>query len=123
MSQLRGSAAQGGVAKKPSPQLPRETDSAFCVDLARPMGIRFYPARGAFFLPYGALQSVEWAQEILMLNYSTDTITIQGGGLHDLFIAIAEQRVSRIHVSLGVATGSNATEVTQITRLPREPAG
>lgn len=115
MSLLRGASGTAGTSEGRG--LPAAGDPAFTLDADRPMGIRFYLTRGAFFLPYGLLQSIEWSQEALVLKYATDTVTLTGSGLHALFVELAEYRVSRIHVSAGGSPQSEMTEVTEILRL------
>ena len=116
MSLLRGAA--GGVPPEARhSRLPTSGDPAFTVDSNRAVGIRFYPARGAFFLPYALLQSTDWTGEALVLNYATDTVTLVGSGLHELFVEISEHRVNRIHTE--IAGTSEGNEVTEIIRLPR----
>ena len=118
MSSLRGTLA-GSAPEGPHNRLPEAGDPAFNVDSSRAVGIRFYPGRGAFFLPYGQLQSVSWAGETLVLSYATDTVTLVGSSLHDLFIELAENRVNRIHAERGGASKGDRVEVTEIIRLPR----
>lgn len=118
MSQLRGTPASVLPEARPN-RLPAPGDPSFTVDGNRAIGIRFYPARGAFFLPYSLLQSVQWTNESLSLNYTTDTVTIVGSRLHGLFVEIAEHRVNRIHAELAGPSEGNTAEVTEIVRLPR----
>ncbi len=118
MSQLRGTPAAVLPEGQPN-RIPAPGDPAFTVDSNRAFGIRFYPARGGFFLPYALLQSVNWTTESLSLNFTTDTVTIVGSRLHGLFVEIAEHRVNRIHAEPAWASEGNAAEVTEIIRLPR----
>lgn len=118
MSLLRGLSGAAGTPEVHSRGIPAAGDPPFLVDTDRPLGIRFYPVRGAFFLPYGLLQSVSWTQEALILQYATDTVTIAGSGLHALFVELAEHRVSRIHADRANPSDGATTEVTEIARLP-----
>lgn len=97
------------------------SDSAFATEPERPPGIRFYRARESFFLPYSLLQSMQWRGEHITLTFVHDDVTIEGQGLHGLYVQLAEFKVARIREQEDEAADSEASvHVTKITRQPRE---
>ncbi len=120
MSLLRGTPTGGAPDARPN-SIPNANDATFTVEPHPAIGIRFYPGRGAFFLPYTLLQSMTWDADNLVLNYAGDTVTLAGAGLHDLFVEIAGHRVSRIHaLPPDDSVAADHTAVISISRLPKE---
>src|SRR5262245_60222970 len=62
-----------------------------------PLGIHFYRADEALYLPYSALQAMRLIGESLTLLFATDEVVIEGRGLHSLYAQIAAQKVKRVH--------------------------
>ena len=97
------------------------SDSAFATEPERPPGIRFYRARESFFLPYSLLQSMQWREEQITLTFVHDDVTIEGQGLHGLYVQVAEFKVARIREQEDKAVDNEASvHVAKITRQPRE---
>ena len=85
-------------------------------------GISFYQSKECFYLPYHLLQSMRFKEEKLTLVFATDEVVITGRGLHQLYVQLAAQQVSRI-VEQGerYATVSDAlVHISKIEEIPRE---
>ena len=96
-------------------------DSAFASEPTRPPGIRFYRAKESFFLPYSLLQSMQWRGDKLTLGYVHEDVTLEGQGLHALYVEMAEFRVTRIREQAeDDPSGEGAVRVSKLERLPRE---
>ena len=106
----------GGAAALPP------ADTAFSSEPNRPPGIRFYQAKDSFFLPYSLLQSLHWRGDTLTIGYVHDDVTLEGQGLHALYVEIAEFRVTRIREQAedDDASEDGAVQVLKIQRLPRK---
>ena len=97
------------------------SDSAFASEPERPPGIRFYRARESFFLPYSLLQSMQWRCERIILTFVHDDVTIEGQGLHGLYVQLSEFKVARVCEQKDeTVDGEAAVHVVKITRQPRE---
>ena len=84
-------------------------------------GISFYQSKECFYLPYHLLQSMRFKEEKLTLVFATADVVITGRGLHQLYVQLAAQQVSRI-VEQGerYATVSDAlVYITKIEEIPR----
>lgn len=60
-------------------------------------GVHFYGLKETFYLSYGSLQAMRLNEESLTLVFATDEVVIAGRGLHALYVALAEQKVKRVH--------------------------
>lgn len=109
--------APGGASALPP------TDSAYASEPERPPGIRFYWARESFFLPYSLLQSIRWKADRLTLLFVTDQVTIEGQGLHALYVAVSEFKVARICEQEDAVADEDPVHVTKIERMPMESTG
>jgi hypothetical protein len=70
-------------------------DQSYATD-ERPPGILFYRGRESFFLPYHLLQTMSFRTDEIHLTFAADDLVITGRGLHELYVQLATQRVSRI---------------------------
>ena len=97
-------------------------DSAFASEPERPPGIRFYRAKESFFLPYSLLQAMHWRGEHVTLTFVGDDVTIEGQGLHALYVGLAEFKVARIREQQDNedAAEDSTVHVVKIDRMPRE---
>lgn len=97
------------------------SNSAFVTEPERPPGIRFYRARESFFLPYSLLQAMQWRGERILLTFVHDDVTIEGQGLHALYVGLSEFKVARIREQEDEVVDSEASvHVAKITRQARE---
>ena len=82
----------------------------------RPAGIRFYRGRSSVFHPYALLQTMRYSTDALTLTFGDADVVLHGRGLHELYVALARQRVALIVEQGGrFALGSDAT--LHITRI------
>ena len=87
----------------------------------RPVGVLFYQGRAGFFLPYHLLQSMRFEAERVTLLFAADEIILTGRGLHELYMRLAAQQVSRI-VEQGArhaAVSEAPVLIIKIERIPR----
>ena len=74
-----------------------------------------------FFLPYHLLQCISFEGERMTLLFAADEIILTGRGLHELYVRLAAQQVSRI-VEQGVrhaAVSEAPVLIIKIERIPR----
>lgn len=95
-------------------------DQAYATD-ERPPGILFYRGRESFFLPYHLLQTMSFRADQIHLTFATDDLVITGRGLHELYVQLAAQRVSRIVAAddRHAAISESVVLVTSINRTTR----
>ncbi len=100
--------------------LPPES-SAYASEPTRPAGIRFYRAKESFFFPYSLLQAMQWRGERLTLTFLHDEVSLEGQGLHALYVELSEFKVARIREQNNREDAANegAVHVSKIERLPR----
>lgn len=101
----------GGLTAGPPP-----LDSAFASEPDRPPGIRFYRAKDGFFLPYSLLKSIHWQSDKLNLRFADDEVTIEGQGLHALYVALSEFKVARVCEQQDDVANEDPVHVTTICR-------
>ncbi len=97
----------------PSPEQPYATDE-------RPVGVLFYQGRTSFFLPYHLLQTMRYEPDRMTLVFASDDVAVVGRGLHELYVQLAAQRVSRI-TEQGERFASLSEAATLISRIERTP--
>lgn len=86
-----------------------------------PAGVHFYMAKDAFYFPYAALQTMRFGKDTLTIVFATDEVTIEGHGLHSLYVQLAEHRVKRIHEQgeRYESVGEAPVFIRKIQRMPR----
>ena len=91
----------------------------------RPAGVQFYHSEQSFFLPYALLAGMRWTAERLALNFTTEEVVIEGRGLHELYVRLAEHRVVRIceQGERYEQTNAETVYVRRIRRVPHVAAG
>jgi len=114
-----GTAPAGLVGGQPGATGWPARDQAYALE-ERPAGICFYQARASFWLPYHLLQTMQCLPERLTLAFATDDVVLTGRGLHELYVHLAWQAVSRV-----VEQGDRYAEVADVgvyvARLERTP--
>ena len=90
----------------------------------KPPGILFYQTKGSFFLPYALLAAMHWTAERLTLSFTTEDVVVEGRGLHELYVRLAEHRVGRIceQGERYETTNQERVYVRRIRRVPHADA-
>ena len=86
----------------------------------KPLGVQFYHARQSFFRPYALLAGMQWTTERLVLNFSHDEVIVEGRGVYELYVRLAEQRVALI-CEQGERYETTNQESVHVRRIQRVP--
>jgi len=88
----------------------------------RPPGVLFYRGQSSFWLPYHLLQAMHCEADTLTLTFAPADVVIEGRGLHELYVGLAQQVVWRV-VEQGTRYASVSDSATLISRIVEIPKG
>lgn len=116
-------AVSGATLISRAPEIPSVASDQPYATGDRPMGVMFYRAKESFFLPYSLLQAIRFEQEKLTLSFVSGDVEIEGRGLHQLYVELAAQTVSRIveQDERYACTSEAPIFIARITEIPKGP--